>query len=128
MEREQKPIITVGEFPVDFVFHVVGLAAELRAHINDLLESIEWSPQRDLAGFGSHSHGWEIFTPGNCRLKVKRIASTCPHWSRDHTFWRSVQGLAGGSAPRKLQQGSITQKLAEDESLYETRNLSWKFS
>src|SRR5580704_328490 len=70
MEGEHKPVITVDEFRVDFVFHVVGLAAELRAHITDLLESIEWSPERDLAGLGlplprlGDIHSRELYVKG----------------------------------------------------------------
>ena len=36
MEREQEPIIIVGETRIDFIFHDVGLAAELGAHVCDL--------------------------------------------------------------------------------------------
>src|SRR6266478_3486121 len=36
MEGEQKPIVIVVETRIDFIFHGVGLAAELGAHIGNL--------------------------------------------------------------------------------------------
>src|ERR1700675_2092703 len=53
MEGEQKPIVIVDESRLNFVFHGVGLAAELGAHVGNLhrLAVFVLSLIGDLAGF-----------------------------------------------------------------------------
>ena len=54
MEGEQKPIIIVDESRLDFIFHIVGLAAELGACVGNLdrLAVFIRSFKGDFAGLG----------------------------------------------------------------------------
>jgi hypothetical protein len=54
MEGEDQPILIVDEARIDFIFHVVRLAAELRTYVRNLhrVASLIFSFVSDTVGFG----------------------------------------------------------------------------
>src|ERR1700751_519810 len=67
MERKEQPILIVVETRIDFILHVVRLAAELRAHVGNLyrIACLVFSLIGDPVGFGLPDPALSDFESGN---------------------------------------------------------------
>src|ERR1044072_7353987 len=75
MERKQQPVVIVDERRIDFVLHIVRLAAQLRTQIGDLygLTVLVFSVIGDLILLWLPNPGMRDIHPG--KLCVPRIAN-----------------------------------------------------